>query len=196
TGRVIEGRRNDRLSREAFRQRKLGMEPAQILDMLRTLNRLVCEPPLEDAELEAIAGGKKHVMPDTVTADDFYAYMPQHSYIFVPNRELWPAASVNARVHMTGAKASEWLDQHRACEQMTWMPGAPMVIENKLISGGGWIERPGCRTFNLYIPPPALEGDASKAGPWLEHIRRIYPDDIEHIVRWLAQRVQRPGEKV
>ena len=33
-----------------------------------------------------------------VALDDFYAYMPGHSYIFVPTRELWPASSVNSRL--------------------------------------------------------------------------------------------------
>ena len=41
--------------------------------------------------------------PDAATGgavqlDDFVAYMPQHSYIFRPTGELWPAASVNARI--------------------------------------------------------------------------------------------------
>jgi CHC2 zinc finger len=31
--------------------------------------------------------------------DDFYAYMPMHAYIFIPARDLWPAASVDARLH-------------------------------------------------------------------------------------------------
>jgi hypothetical protein len=30
--------------------------------------------------------------------EDFFAYMPEHKYIFVPTRALWPAASVNARL--------------------------------------------------------------------------------------------------
>ena len=33
-----------------------------------------------------------------VQLDDFHAYMPMHSYIFVPEGEMWPAASVNARL--------------------------------------------------------------------------------------------------
>ncbi len=33
-----------------------------------------------------------------VSLDDFHAYMPQHTYIFVPTREMWAAGSVNARV--------------------------------------------------------------------------------------------------
>ena len=33
-----------------------------------------------------------------VTIDDFRAYMPTHTYIFMPSREPWPASSVNARL--------------------------------------------------------------------------------------------------
>ena len=33
-----------------------------------------------------------------VTIDDFRAYMPAHSYIFMPCCEFWPAASVNSRL--------------------------------------------------------------------------------------------------
>jgi hypothetical protein len=35
---------------------------------------------------------------EAVTLDDFYAYMPQHSYIYTPSREPWPGTSVNARI--------------------------------------------------------------------------------------------------
>jgi hypothetical protein len=34
----------------------------------------------------------------SVSLDDFHAYMPMHSYIFAPSRELWPASSVNALI--------------------------------------------------------------------------------------------------
>ena len=36
-----------------------------------------------------------------VSLDDFVAYMPAHSYIFKPTREMWAAASVNARLPKT-----------------------------------------------------------------------------------------------
>jgi Family of unknown function (DUF5906) len=134
---------------------------------------------------------------EAVTAADFYAYMPMHQYLFVPSRELWPAASVNARVTMEGkVKAADWLDEHRHVEQMTWAPGEPLVIADRLVSGGGWIERAGCSSFNLYRPPQLQHGDPGAAGPWLEHIARVFPDSAEHIVNWLAHRVQRPGEKI
>jgi primase/DNA polymerase family protein len=149
-----------------------------------------------------------------VTLNDFHAYMPMHNYLFAPSREPWPASSVNSRIApipITDAKgchvlddrgkprtmsASAWLDRHRPVEQMTWVPGQPMVIRNRLVSDGGWIERPGCTCFNLYRPPQIVLGHADKAGPWLEHVQRVYPDDAGHITRFLAHRVQRPDEKI
>jgi hypothetical protein len=103
-------------------------------------------------------GGESKYEGEGVRLEDFFAYMPQHSYIFAPSRELWPAASVNARIPpVTGpngeTKASAWLDANAAVEQMTWCPGKPMVIKDHLVSDGGWIERPGCSIFNMYRPP-------------------------------------------
>ena len=121
--------------------------------------------------------------------------MPSHNYIFAPSREMWPAASVNARIppipildrngqpklNKKGEgilqPANEWLDQHRAAEQMTWAPGQPMLIGDRLVSDGGWIERKGCTTFNLYRPPAIIPGNAAKATKWLDHVHRVYPDD-------------------
>src|SRR5262249_32140155 len=95
-----------------------------------------------------------------VSLDDFVAYMPQHSYIFMPARELWPAASVSARVPPPGfdsegkpIPAARWLDVNRPVEQMTWAPGKPILVRDKLIADGGWMNRPGCTVFNLYKPP-------------------------------------------
>ena len=117
---------------------------------------------------------------------DFYAYMPMHNYIFAPSREPWPAASVNARIPpiVIGTdnegeditiKASVWIDKNQPVEMMTWAPGMPMIITDRLIAEGGWIERKGVACFNLYRPPTIELGDASKAGPWIEHVRKIYP---------------------
>jgi Family of unknown function (DUF5906) len=142
-----------------------------------------------------------------VTMSDFQAYMPMHSYIYTPSREMWPGASVNARIppvrvgiDETGKSvevpASTWLDQNKPVEQMTWCPGLPMLIEDRLVSQGGWIERKGVRCFNLYKPAEIRLGDAGKAGPWLDHARRIYGEQASHMILWLAHRVQRPQDKI
>ena len=81
-----------------------------------------------------------------VALDDFYAFMPRHSYIFVPTREMWPGSSVNSRLPKVPLKKkdgmpvvdkdgnpkhsrpSDWLDKHKPIEQMTWAPGEPLTI--------------------------------------------------------------------
>ncbi len=150
-----------------------------------------------------------------VTINDFRAYMPLHSYIFIPSREMWPAPSVNSRippiplVDKNGKPllddngkqkkqiANLWLDQNRPVEQMTWAPGEPTLIPNRLVANGGWIGHSGATCFNLYRPPvPQSGGDANQARPWLDHILKVFPNEAKHIVRWCAHRVQRPQEKI
>ena len=145
---------------------------------------------------------------------DFYAYMPAHNYIYIPSREPWPASSVNARLEPMPVldgdgkpalddkgrpktiPASKWLDQNRPVSQMTWAPGRPLIISDHLISHGGWIERPGESCLNVYLPPTVTSGDSAEAGRWVDHVYRIYPNDAEHIIRWLAHRAQHPEEKI
>lgn len=136
-----------------------------------------------------------------ISVDDFHAFMPTHGYIFAPTGAIWPASSVNARIapiedNGKSVPAATWLDRHRYVEQMTWAPGEPTVIRNRLIAGGGWTKHEGARCFNLYRGPEIAHGDAAKAGPWLDHVRKVYPDNDDHIIGWLAHRVQRPLEKI
>ena len=149
-----------------------------------------------------------------VSLFDFYAYMPAHSYLFAPSGEPWPASSVDARIPplllfdengdpLLDAKgnqkkqpASAWLDKHRPVEQMTWAPGLPSLIRDRLVSEGGWIKRKRVACFNLYRPPTIERGDPTQAGPWIQHVVKVFGDDADHIIKWLAHRVQRPGEKI
>jgi hypothetical protein len=149
-----------------------------------------------------------------VNLTDFYAYMQMHNYIFAPARDPWPAVSINARfspiplVDQFGQpvrdqngkpkfiKASTWLDKHRPVEQMTWAPGQPMLIRGRLVADGGWIERKGVTCFNLYRPPIIQPGNPSDVEPWLAHLRRIFPEEEQHIRFWLAHRLQFPAVKI
>lgn len=140
---------------------------------------------------------------ETVSLADFWAYMPEHRFIFAPTRELWPASSVNPRLGKVldpesreEVNASTYLDRHRPVDQMTWAPGKPMVVEDRLIDHGGWIKRPGCKVFNLYRPPAVAVGNAREAGPWIDHWYRVYPNEAGHVIDFLAHRVQKPGEKI
>lgn len=140
--------------------------------------------------------------PGKLSVEDFYAYMPMHNYIYVPTRDFWPASSVNARVPLVKTPAgpvppAAWIDGNRAVEQLTWYPGEPQLIEGRIIAEGGWIEQPSAKVFNMYREPPPIRGGSSEAaGPWRDHLARLYPEEHEHILRWLAHRVQRPGQKI
>jgi hypothetical protein len=156
----------------------------------------------DNAELDSKVIELDSAREHKVNVNDFYAYMPMHSYLFIPTRELWPAASVNARLKPIEGDdgkpipAARWLDQKRAVEQMTWWPGQPLIIEGRLCSEGGWIEREGVRCFNLYRPPVVELGDPMQAQPWVDHARKIFGSSAGHIINWLAHRVQRPHEKI
>ena len=134
---------------------------------------------------------------DGLTLDDFFAYAPEHNYIFRPTGQRWPAGSVNGRLGKVGAvKASLWLDQNKPVEQMTWSPGDPALIKDKLVADGGWFEKKHTTVFNLYHPPNLVLGDAMGAERWVEHVRKVYPDDAGHLIQWLAYRCQHPHIKI
>jgi hypothetical protein len=150
--------------------------------------------------IEAATAGRE---PGSVRVEDFHAYLPAHRYLHVPTLELWPSQSVDGNIPPSAwpvvdgkpMKPSKWLDRHRAVHQMTWHPAEPRIIEGRVVADGGWVLDPSISVFNLYRPPERLSGDPSQAGLWREHLRRIYGVSASHIEKWLAHRVQRPGEK-
>jgi hypothetical protein len=149
-----------------------------------------------------------------VTYDDFLAYMPEHKYIFRPSREIWVGASVNARLqpkpllnkhgkqviddagNPAFIKATLWLDRNQPVEQLTWAPGKPEIIADRLVSSGGWIRRPGCHVANRYLPPTIVPGNPRAATLWVRHVHKLYGREALHIIRCLAHRVQRPWQKI
>jgi uncharacterized protein DUF5906 len=150
-----------------------------------------------------------------LTLDDLCAFAPSRSCIYLPCKSPWPNASVderlprmplldasgnpvlNAKGKVVMLTASEWLAKNRSVEAMTWAPGEPEFIRGKLAVDGGWVEKDSATSLNLYRPPPDLElGDPTRATRWVEHWRAIYPDNADHIIAWLACRVQHPKEKI
>ena len=150
---------------------------AELIAELARKNRELSEALAEErAKTGTTNGHDKSANASKILTADFFAYMPEHRYIFVPSRDLWPASSVNARceppTHADGApvtkpvkrtgkhgadvlvdvpmSATEWLDEHQPIDQMTWAPGAPMVVRDTLVSNGGWFVLPGCAVFTFY----------------------------------------------
>jgi hypothetical protein len=141
-----------------------------------------------------------------VKLEDFTAYRPKHTYIWRPTGEAWAAESINACIRpiVVGKdkdgkdkeiSATKWLDQHSAVEQMTWMPGEEKIVRDRLIDDEAWRPFPGARVLNLYRPAIIVpkKGDATL---WLNHVGAVFGEDVSHIIKFLAQRVQKPGEKI
>ncbi len=135
--------------------------------------------------------------------EDFYAYMPTHSYLYVPTRDLWPSSSVNGRISpwpVSSAnkrvKPSDWLDRNRPIEQMVWDPNEPMLIRDRVMQVSGYAKQTGATVFNLFRPAEFECGIGAEARPWREHLKRVYPADADHIERYLAYKVQNPGGKI
>lgn len=163
---------------------------------------------------------RKFIRENTKTIEDFVAYLPLHNYIYIPTGEHWPLASVNSclppvpMVDIKGRplmktgkhknvqktqKPAEWLDLNNAVEQKTWVPGEPQMIRDKVMpqgGGNGWIADPGAKVFNLYQPPTISHGNPKAALPWINHVRKVYPDDADHIIYYLAYKVQHPADKI
>src|SRR5262245_21543912 len=161
-----------------------------------------------DTQADAQPNATESERQVAVTIDHFYAYLPEkNKFIFTPTGDLWPIESVDmvlgpvtqekeykGRGRRT-IKASTWLARHRAVMQMTWWPGQPQIMEDVLVVEGGLIPWPGARIYNLYRPPNIKLGDPKTAEKWVNHLKRVYPQNWEHTLKWKAHRVQRPWEK-
>ncbi len=144
---------------------------------------------------------------DWLDAEDFVHHGPDNLFIYRPTKAMWPGAAVNRRVFpiQDGEKengdprwiqAADWIPRHQAVEQMSWMPGEGEFVEDKYMGDGGWEPRGGAKVYNLYHPSSRepRDGDASL---WVNHIIALYGVEYtEHILNWMAHRVQKPGEKV
>ena len=154
---------------------------------------------------------------DRLTTEHFYSYLPKHDYIFLPTGGHWPGSSVNATVAKVplvdasgnpilkeGSKGNQqrkvkptvWLDQHRRVMEITWAPGQPQFVRDKIVNESGWVDAPGINTFNTYKAPSIIRGNGALASPWLDHCDRVLGSSRQHVVSWFAHRVQKPGEKI
>ena len=157
---------------------------------------------LNNLDALAAVSGKGESEHPTIRLQDFRAVLPVHQYVYLPTRESWLAASINGILPKVLTKtgeeisASKWLDANLGVQQLTWVPGKPMLIEDVLVGDGGWFEHKGSTVLNLYRPPVLARGNAKKAEIWVEHMRKVFGDDADHLIMWLAHRVQRPQEKI
>jgi hypothetical protein len=161
------------------------------------------------AELPKIAGWLNIDASERKPLSDFVALGPANKYIDVTNNEIWLPASIDKVMgkvvigtDKAGGKlyqaASTYLLRHSRVDQLTWAPGLPPLIEDLVMLDGEMRPQAGNRIYNLYRAPLPSTGNPADVGPWLDHLRTLFPRDeeVKHIINWLAHRVQRPGEKI
>ncbi|HEY6020011.1 MAG TPA: DUF5906 domain-containing protein, partial [Candidatus Paceibacterota bacterium] len=133
----------------------------------------------------------------------FVFYGPGNNYIYRPTTSYWIAPAVDAAVSPINEegkiiKASDWLKINQLVTSMTSDPS----IEEDYLKGhdcrnGEIIEMAGAALFNTYRRPTIELGDARCAGPFVDHVKKIFnkPGDADQFLNYMAHRVQKPWEK-
>lgn len=82
-------------------------------------------------------------------------------------------------------------------EGSTWWPGKPKIVKDWFIDKNGFFPSVGRRIYNQYKAPPTPKGDAAGADPWVEHVKKLWPDKKEHeyFFNYCAHMLQHPETK-
>jgi hypothetical protein len=135
----------------------------------------------------------RRALPKAATYDDFWALLPVNGFIYMPTNDVWDSSVV---AKLLGPTAPEALIKTKGCSQVTWAPGEPRIIEDRVILKGMWRDKRGALTYNNYVPPPEPKGDEFQVGPWTDLGRKLYGEQWDHIEKWFAYRVQHPEVKI
>lgn len=65
-GKIVEGGRNNYLSRRAYGLKKAGLPASMMVQAIAEINAVDCDPPLEADEVKLIASGKRRIGADIV----------------------------------------------------------------------------------------------------------------------------------
>ena len=115
--------------------------------------------------------------------------MTSTAYLF--GRDGAPlVAEVKSRRTGGGFRVIEQMAERRRCAFLRRNRADPL----RSAGLGGWEHVGGL--LRRYRPPTIIQGNPHEAQQWIEHIHRVYGEDAQHIMRWLAHRVQRPQEKL
>jgi Family of unknown function (DUF5906)/Bifunctional DNA primase/polymerase, N-terminal len=188
-----KGRNHDDIMREAFHE--LSQQEADAKVSIGTIVR------------HAMEGGWAPQAGE-VPIGHFVYYAPGNNFIYRPTGAYWEGAAVDravSPVNVDGVilRASAHLALTQLVSSMTSNP----QLEEDFIPGkdcrdGDLIDVPGAAVFNSYRRPTVELGDARLAGPYLCHVRKVFPkqdegqkSDADQFLDYMAHRVQKPWEK-
>lgn len=120
-------------------------------------------------------------------------------------REYWPKVGEDKKGEDVLGRPSAWLrdiSNRHLVQRTVWWPGRPRFILNTLFHEGSGADEPrnGYTNFNNYDPPlplPKRKGPPPVPARWLEHVRKVYPNEAEtdYLFDYCAHMLQKPEEK-
>lgn len=148
---------------------------------------------------------------------DFLYDTQQEAYWCLPTGSLHSAISVNAMVPMElwripmreaangrppspipPARDIARIESGSMVEGSTWLPGSDEIISDMYVSSDGFFPLRGARVYNKFRPGPVPdESLAPLAAPWVEHVKKLWPEPEEHefFFDYCAHMVQCPQQK-
>lgn len=130
---------------------------------------------------------------EDLSTADFYYYSPRNAYLFVLDGNLWSGPAVE---NALGKGAAKWIKKNQSVASLTWAPGEPELVLDRVVNEGGWVRKGKAHTLNLYLPGIIRKGDPEKAGRWVELIHKVFPGEAEELLDYFAHGVQYPGRKI
>jgi hypothetical protein len=205
--RRLKGSPPDKLSIGTIIHKASAVDPYWLADFGAEVDAGFAAPPPPPGSMPP-PGGSKPIPPGSGPGGyrirNFVSHLVSHRYIYRPTGDLCPGTAVNGALppipspgKKKGTPPTAWLDKNQIVAQMTWAPGEPEFINDRIIrEKGGWLEQLGIQVYNLYSPPNLLRR-AGPVNPWLDHMAFLYGEEARrHLLCWFAHRVQRPGDKI
>jgi hypothetical protein len=184
-----KGRNHDEIMRQAFHD--LSQE-----DSGRELS-------IGTIIFKAIEGGWVPEKGD-VDVNQFIYLAPDNAFFYKPAASFWVADAVNAAVGQVQdeagnvMKASVWVQKNFLATSRAEDPAVEEVYWKGYDSMSGYFfESEGGAVLNTYRPPDIVPGDARLAGPFLDHVCKVFnkPGDADQFLDFMAHRVQKQSEK-
>lgn len=110
----------------------------------------------------------------------------------------WMTKKGPKAVEKNTAARAYWMKSHATpVTGVGFYPGQPERIEDMIDRGGMLEEYWGAITLNTWLKPKlSPHANPTKAKPWIDHVKWLYPNDAEWIFDFLAFNVQNPGVKI
>lgn len=106
----------------------------------------------------------------------------------------------HGRFRIAPIKPSEFISSivnDQFVEGVAWWPGMPRIIKDVLVVNGEEKHIPGQRTLNTYLAPQHYAtGDPALADVWVEHVRKLWPEEADVLMDYFAHTIQHPEVKI